>query len=731
MNRKLLKKILVVALMAIALRAVADPAADKQRDEKLKQYPDQIKKRVADMRGKLAATPDAAADPYINMGLYLADRFLLRMKSSQLPREQDASWSMLQMEEVEQVLDWTDKRIAAWPKFHELSPAPYRKLIGAPAVVKDGVFYTDTSTGKDQPFFYAGYGHFTQVFNDLPNFAQMGASLIQDGRAGPSGMDANGRLLEPGEDIIDSVHRAERLNMKVDYLLSPHYFPDWAAEKWPAAFAGAAGWSKQHEKLCFVIKQWIDALFPYIRDSSGLFSVCLDNEPTSSAAGRDRYTLPEWHKYLQATHGDIAVLNKLYGTSYASFDQVPVTGTGMPAKVEEQRAFFDWCQFNDQSFVEFNKWMSDTVHSQVPKIPTHSKIMVFFSLDRDKLGWGVDPEKFCDVTDLAGCDAYAFPTAGDFPYDWKGNEFFYDLLNSFHNQPVFNSENHIIGDGTGPTHVSPQHTRSVLWQGALHHQGATTIWVWEEQTDPALVGSIYFRPANIYAAGEAMMDLNRFGSEVAAINQQHPRIAMLYSRPSVFWQENYKDQLMSVYAQLNFLGEPITFVSEQQLAENRAAKVDVIILTQATHLTDATVAALQKFVQGGGKLIVENDGNCALDQYHQPRQLPTEIASAIQFKTSAKESDSARTLHQLLSDAGIKLNDLTDTAGQPTWGVEYRIVPQQDRTLVPMINLTGKERHVSLQALRGKVVDLLAGEEIDPANILLAPMTPRLLVVKQ
>ena len=77
---------------------------------------------------------------------------------------------------------------------------------------------------------------------------------------------------------------------------------------------------------------------------------------------------------------------------------------------------------------------------------------------------------------------YAFPTGGEYPYDWRGDEFFYDLLNSFHNQPVFNSENHIIPDGTGPTHVSPQHTvRGAVAGSAVHHQGVMMIWVWESR----------------------------------------------------------------------------------------------------------------------------------------------------------------------------------------------------------------------------------------------------------
>ena len=94
---------------------------------------------------------------------------------------------------------------------------------------------------------------------------------------------------------------------------------------------------------------------------------------------------------------------------------------------------------------------------------------------------------------------------------------------------VFNSENHLSTDGSGPAHVPMNHTRSVLWQGGLHHQGSTTIWVWEMSTDPSLSGNIYFRPANIFGAGRAMLDLNRLAPEVTAINHARPRVALLYS----------------------------------------------------------------------------------------------------------------------------------------------------------------------------------------------------------
>src|SRR5205085_6155015 len=169
---------------------------------------------------------------------------------------------------------------------------------------------------------------------------------------------------------------------------------------------------------------------------------------------------------------------------------------------------------------------------------------------------------------------------------------YYDLLNSFRNQPVFNSENHVIPDGYPAAHIPMTQIRAGMWQGALHHQGATTIWVWEEPLDPSLTGSIYFRPANVYGAGRAFLDLNRFSNEVAAINQAPARVALLYSWPSVFWEEKYKGTLMSTYALLNFMGEKVTFVSEQQLAENRVApNIKFVVIPQATHVAAPTIPA--------------------------------------------------------------------------------------------------------------------------------------------
>ena len=372
------------------------------------------------------------------------------------------------------VLDETERLVAGNAAFLNWQPPK-------PGAVrlKEGTFYEG-----GRPRYFAGYGHFGAVINDLPNFPALGASLIQDGRAGPSSMNADGTLGEGAVQVLQGLDRAARFGMREDFLLSPHYYPAWAgAPDLANGNIGFLSFNIFHPKAKATIQKWAEVMAAGIKDKPALHSVCLANEPVYISSGRDSYTKPAFTEYLKRKHQHIAELNALYGTSYQGFAEVPVPPPAMPAGVPAQRAYYDWTCFNKKMFADWHAWLGSILKSHGVKAPTHTKIMVFQTLDRDKLAHGVDPELMCRATDLAGCDAYAFMT-GAYAYDWFGNEFFYDLLHSFRGQGVFNSENHVIPDGAPPYHIPMSHTRSVLWQGGLHHQVSTTIWVWETRRGP-------------------------------------------------------------------------------------------------------------------------------------------------------------------------------------------------------------------------------------------------------
>ena len=53
--------------------------------------------------------------------------------------------------------------------------------------------------------------------------------------------------------------------------------------------------------------------------------------------------------------------------------------------------YYDWTRFNKKHFSDWHRWMAQIVKKNLPHVPVHAKIMVFYSLDRDKLSYGVDP----------------------------------------------------------------------------------------------------------------------------------------------------------------------------------------------------------------------------------------------------------------------------------------------------------------------------------------------------
>lgn len=687
-------------------------------DAKKKTLEAQVHAQLAQLEQRAQALANTN-NAYIRLGKTVAERFI-RFAHGGSDGRMSPAWTTLQLEEVSQVLEESEKIARQNSPLLNWPPPKVGKVTR-----RGGTFFNN-----GRPWCFYGYGHFSSVIDDLPDFPALGASLIQDGRAGPSSMSADGTLGEGALDVLRGMDRAAQCGMRVDFLLSPHYYPAWAqAPDVPNSNIGFINFNIFHPKAQAAIAQWAAAMGQRIKDKPALHSVCLANEPVYNQSGTDKYTRPLFVNYLKSKHhNDLPALNRLYGTAYATFDEIPTPACAMPASQGAKRAFYDWTCFNKLMFANWHAWMGSILKSNGVTAPTHSKIMVFQTLDRDKVGWGVDPELICHATDLAGCDAYAF-LQGDNSYDWLGHEFFYDLLHSFRGQSVFNSENHLIPDGAGRFHIPMNYSRSVIWQDGLHHEGSTTIWVWQMTVEQGgLGGSIYFRPANIFGAGRAMLDLNRLGREVQAINNEKPRIALLDSQPSIFWEEKYKSTIMSTYAALNFLGQPVTFVSERELAAGTTPRVDWIIVPEATHILDTTLPALAKFARGGRILLIGED-SLTRDEYDRPLKRPSYPAIPV-----LEGQAEARRLRACLGGSGarrqpIPFTDLLTRENGPAWGVEYRAVEMDGATMVPMVNLNGKTMTVAFTPgmAQRPAVDLLSGEKVDLSEIKLEPLLPKLL----
>lgn len=247
--------------------------------------------------------------------------------------------------------------------------------------------------------------------------------------------------------------------------------------------------------------------------------------------------------------------------------------------------------------------------------------------------------------------------------------------------------------------------------------------MWEHAADASLAGSIYFRPANVYGAGRAMLDLNRLTSEVTALNTAWPRVALLYSQPSIFWEPKYQGTIYSLYTVLNFMGENVTFVSERQLAEGTAAKVQWLIVPNATHVLSWTPAALVALAKKGGQILLVGKESLGRDEYDRPLNRADYPA----MELAGDEPATAAALRQAL--APLPFNDLHDVAtGKPAWGVEFRVVQPGRATLVALNNFNKEAKTVTLPRwAKEPALDLLSGERVDLRAVSVEPMVPRLL----
>jgi hypothetical protein len=646
--------------------------------------------------------PNLKADACVTLGLEVARRFILRLENKELVGKQSIKWSARQVGEVREVLDRTQIEIA--------------EILQGKRIIEPAA-----------PSFYSGGYVGWDAMKDFPCFKKIGTALYQTER-GPAEVLPDGTLDPAGQTFVrDTLTAAQANGVKVDLILSPHWFPEWAYKESPDLTNirrfGFIKYNIDHPRARAVIQKWLELFIPRVKDHPALNSFCLSNEPMYVNSGRDPYSRPLWPEYLKRRHGKIEVLNALYGKTFKSFQEVPIPGFEMPEKLSDRRAFYDWVRFNQDHFADWHRWMNRIVKEKAPNIPTHSKVMAHYFLP-DMVMSGIDPELICDITDLAGNDAYAYVTPqGPYAYNWVHEEIWYDLLHSFRNQPVFNSENHTIQDGfEGP--VPSANTYAVLWQGAIHHQRATTLWVWCEAESGELRGSLYFRPANIYAAGKAMLDLNRLQPQVLALSGAKPRAALLATMNSTFWEKDYGETVKNVYTALTFMGRPATFVTERQLASGKFAEVDWIILPRATHVTSSTVEALRGYMKRGGKLLMVGPENLEWDEYHRRRILPAE------FRGAAHIDSTAGALRQVLVKSGLNIVDLRETdTGKPALGIEYRVVPYKEIHLVNLINFLPKTQTVTLD-LAGRAVDLISGNPVDLKKITLAPMVPQLLEVK-
>ncbi|GGT30758.1 beta-galactosidase [Nonomuraea spiralis] len=524
---------------------------------------------------------------------------------------------------------------------------------------------------------------------------------------------------------------AAEANVALSLLLAPQYFPAFLTARHPELKL-AEGYDVHHPLAREVIEAFLRTIIPRIAKSPALHSLILSNEPRYVDTASPSTRLG-WARFLTGRYRDIAALNKVYGTAHRTFDEVPAPGV---RAVEPTVQCHDWITFNTEAFASWHAWMAEVVHNIAPGVPVHSKMVGSTLKDRNYLLWGPDPEQWAAFSQLSGNDASNYPGQG--VDGFLGKFAFYDLQAGIARTPVFDSEDHVIPDrSTSYSKVEAAHVAADLWQGALHGRSATTFWVWARTTEAAstLAGSMLHRPDVIAAAGRTSLDLNRFAAEVALLQGAGSGVGIVYSRTSSVYSVRHLAAVREVYKALTMNGIPVHFVTESGLSRRQVSdEVKMLIAPGVTHLPAACLRGLRDLGREV-RLVVAGADALARDERNQA--LPAGERAQVLRKATVLPDDGPAGIGAavlgLARRSRLDVVTLERTAGGTPTTVEWRPVHDGGRCLVGATNY-GTQAEVVTIRLHGRgpaeLRDLLTGERLDRSRTELAPLTPRLLMLR-
>lgn len=599
-----------------------------------------------------------------------------------------------------------------------------------PIETRDGAFWQE-----GRPVFFTGVGHFSQVRKDVPILGEYGLNIIQI-EIGPKSVVTGPDTVNDTairQDILATLDNCAAHNIAMNLLISPHYFPEWAFEKWPELGECGFGFMKnciEAPEARDIYERFLRTLMPLIAKHPALHSITLSNEPQYD--GRCRHSLLLYQDWLKARYPAVEDMNAVYGSQYASFDEVP-----FPAGIGQYAQYYDFCVFNQARFLRFHEFLRDLIHEFNPALPVHAKVMSHAFGDQGKFEVGIDYEAFSKIDRISGNDCtQTFIGLEDGPYlqRWQDMALNYTLQHSVApRNPIFNSEDHIIADGD-TRFIPAKHIRTAYWTQALHGQGAATTWVWERAQDGDFAENILTRANCVLALGRVALDLNRCAAEMHALQNASTDAAILYVAAAMLPSNAFTEEAAAAYEGLYFTDTTPAFVTADMAAAGKLKDYRFLIVPNVSHAPDAVARAVQEFIASGGTVLA--GGECFThDEYGRARQQGLVQAGSgrlVAYPRRLSACAYGELADALMDNAGcrrpVRLRSKFD---ERLWGINLRTVEQDGKQLVSLVNYGRAAFDVNLKTERriARVFDVLGGyETVLPRAV--KPLDPVLLSIE-
>jgi len=188
-------------------------------------------------------------------------------------------------------------------------------------------------------------------------------------------------------DVYDWIFEAcEKYNLKLQVTLNPNQ---------PAYHYGKEYWGSIHSHSIFSDPRMQDAAARYIRkvverykNSPALDNWWLMNEPYPEDK-ETPFVLAGFKTEMKNKYRDIEALNKMWNTSFLSFDDIKGMNDIINSEWAAAMPFYDWTRYCNKHLTEFQRWVRDEVLKSDKNHPFTTNPGAYLSLyyRQEASGW--------------------------------------------------------------------------------------------------------------------------------------------------------------------------------------------------------------------------------------------------------------------------------------------------------------------------------------------------------
>lgn len=485
-----------------------------------------------------------------------------------------------------------------------------------------------------------------------------------------------------------------------------------------------------------------------------------------------QYTKAKFVDWLTTKHSNIATLNAVWGSSYASI-AAAVSDYPFPVPVNLQGTpkWYDWMTFNQYRITDWFKFLDGEVKKVDPMAINHLKLIPS-EWSTDKHDHGLDFEALTELSGIIGNDAGSVDSIvfGDitkqtwvdrYGFNWRDFTMPYDFMRSVSpDKLVYNTEAHFLSRGNfRDLNLSKNYTRASHWLATLHGMNAAQSWVWFRNEDGSYqdrllvknastgiydslnpssadgyAGSTLQQPIVLNELTATVMDLNTHSEIIDKLQNIRKSLRVFYSETSAINSATYMDSTFSIYESLYFKGVPIGFATEKIIKNQANTNWDAILVYNTPKVTLQEFNAVQTYLNNGGTVILDN---LSLKQNEYGVNLNTSInagtgtliAATSLADLTTKAISILTTKNQLSPVTLSEINGLGANMNGVVWRAYADVNGIEKQT--SLVNI-GKTNATVTLGIRGtteevSVFDVLTGEKLPSATFVLNSEETKLL----